>query len=78
MQKELYNALKVINKYIGAEVYEICNISNTQNGCMGNYCVNCCNLWKTKLSYNNLSKVGISIFFTKDEAKERLKIIYNK
>lgn len=78
MQKELYNALKVINKYIGTEVYEICTISNTQNGCMGNHCVNCCNLWKTKLSYDNLSKVGISIFFTKDEAKGRLKIIYNK
>lgn len=73
--EELYNALDVIKKYIGTEVYEVCLVSKGKeiNGCLGDYCENCGNLWKTKLSYDNLNKIGKSVFFTKDEARKTLK-----
>lgn len=71
--EELCNALDVIKKYIGTEVYEVCLLGKETNGCMGGYCENCCNLWKTKLSYDNLNKIGKSVFFTKDEARKTLK-----
>lgn len=70
--KKIYDALDIIKEYIGAEVYEICLLGKETNGCMVDHCKNCRNLWKTRLSYNNLSEIGKSIFFTKEEAKKAL------
>lgn len=70
--KKIYDALDIIKEYIGAEVYEICLLGKETNGCMADYCKNCRNIWKTRLSYNNLSEIGKSIFFTKEEAKKTL------
>jgi len=70
--KKIYDALDIIKEYIGAEVYEICLLGKETNGCMVDHCKNCRNIWKTRLIYNNLSEVGKSIFFTKEEAKKTL------
>ena len=70
--KKINDALDIIKEYIGAEVYEICLLGKETNGCMGEHCKNCRNIWKTRLSYNNLSEIGKSIFFTKEEAKKTL------
>lgn len=70
--KKIYDALDIIKEYIGAEVYEICLLGKETNGCMADHCKNCRNIWKTRLIYNNLSEVGKSIFFTKEEAKKTL------
>ena len=72
--KKIYDALDIIKEYIGAEVYEICLLGKETNGCMGEHCKNCRNIWKTRLSYNNLSEIGKSIFFTKEEEKQAVVI----
>lgn len=70
--RKIYDALNIIKEYLGMEVYEVCLLGKGTNGCMGEHCKNCRNLWKTRLSYNNLSEIGKSIFFTKEEAKKTL------
>ena len=50
--KKIYDALDIIKEYIGAEVYEICLLGKETNGCMGEHCKNCRNIWKTRLSYD--------------------------
>lgn len=78
IMKKIYDALDIIKEYLGTEVYEVCLLGEKglyerfANGCMGEHCKNCRNLWKTRLSYNNLSEIGKSIFFTKEEAKKVL------
>lgn len=69
---KFYDALDIIKEYLGTEVYEVCLLGKKANGCMREDCKNSRNLWKTRLSYNNLSEVGKSIFFTKEEAKKAL------
>ena len=41
-------------------------------------CDNCLSLWETELSYRNIEYVGKSVFFTKEEAKNRLKELKNE
>ena len=57
IMKKIYDALDIIKEYIGAEVYEICLLGKESNDCMGDHCKNCRNIWKTRLSYNNLSEI---------------------